>query len=313
VSPNSSLLAAGANIGVPNQSHVLELLDAHNACQFPGILVTPEHNTLIDFILQFLPGHVRLRPAVCGDRPFICSRAIVNDGPNHLKVAVITAADHGYPSLPAYHPKSIRDILDQAIRQRKSCTLQTASSKAQRKANLVVRLECESELEVFQVYPAHFNIILDLAPMRCLARRPSRCPECGQLQKPGKKCWQFKCGADISKIKNAAASYRFHGLRHQAITELRENGTDDVTVMGIAHVSRKMLEHYSHTRLAAKRSAVDGLGKTSHHTVMPQSTETQGSANSQVIENIGGREGIRTPGLLVANAFLATQNKSVAA
>ncbi len=51
--------AAGANIGVPNESYVLDLLDGHNAYQRPGLLVAPEHNTLIDFILQFLPGHVR--------------------------------------------------------------------------------------------------------------------------------------------------------------------------------------------------------------------------------------------------------------
>ena len=52
----SPSLAAGANIGVPNESYVLDLLDGHNAYQRPGLLVAPEHNTLIDFILQFLPG-----------------------------------------------------------------------------------------------------------------------------------------------------------------------------------------------------------------------------------------------------------------
>jgi len=50
-------LAAGANIGVLNESYVLDLLDG----QRPGLLGGPEHNTLIDFILQFLPGHVRGR------------------------------------------------------------------------------------------------------------------------------------------------------------------------------------------------------------------------------------------------------------
>jgi hypothetical protein len=95
-------------------------------------------------------------------------------------------------------------------------------------------------------------------------------------------------------------------LRHQAITELSEGGASDATITGIAgHVSRKMLEHYSHSRLAAKRSAVDGLVKTSHDTVMSQSTEMEGSASSQVIETIGGREGIRTPGLIVANDALS--------
>ena len=55
----SPSLAAGANIGVPNEGYVPDLLDGHNAYQRPGLLVAPERNTLIDFILQFIPGHVR--------------------------------------------------------------------------------------------------------------------------------------------------------------------------------------------------------------------------------------------------------------
>src|SRR6266566_9689795 len=43
---------------------------------------------------------------------------------------------------------------------------------------------------------------------------------------------------------------RFHDLRHHAITELAESQTSDAVIMGIAgHVSKKMLEHYSHARL----------------------------------------------------------------
>ena len=53
---------------------------------------------------------------------------------------------------------------------------------------------------------------------------------------------------------------RFHDLRHQAITELGESGQSDQTIMSIAgHVSREMLDHYSHIRLAAKRRAPQAL------------------------------------------------------
>jgi integrase len=53
---------------------------------------------------------------------------------------------------------------------------------------------------------------------------------------------------------------RFHDLRHQAITELAEAGMPDATIMAIAgHVDRTMMEHYSHTRLDAKRHAVSSL------------------------------------------------------
>jgi hypothetical protein len=52
----------------------------------------------------------------------------------------------------------------------------------------------------------------------------------------------------------------FHDLRHHAITELAESQASDSTIMSIAgHVSREMLEHYSHVRLDLKRKALNGL------------------------------------------------------
>ena len=54
--------------------------------------------------------------------------------------------------------------------------------------------------------------------------------------------------------------FRFHDLRHCAITQLAENGTSDSTIMAIAgHVSRRMLERYSHVRMEAKRTAMEAL------------------------------------------------------
>jgi hypothetical protein len=57
----------------------------------------------------------------------------------------------------------------------------------------------------------------------------------------------------------------------QANTEFSEGGATDATIMGIAgHVSRKMLEHYSHARLALKREALEGLAKSGQGTVEAQ-------------------------------------------
>jgi len=54
--------------------------------------------------------------------------------------------------------------------------------------------------------------------------------------------------------------FRFHDLRHTAITELAEAGTSDAALMAIAgHLTREMLEHYSHVRMEAKREAVEKL------------------------------------------------------
>lgn len=67
----------------------------------------------------------------------------------------------------------------------------------------------------------------------------------------------------ITAWKRAAApirGLRFHDLRHQAITEMAEGGASDATLMAVAgHMSRRMLEHYSHVRMAAKRSALEKL------------------------------------------------------
>ncbi|MGA8554419.1 MAG: tyrosine-type recombinase/integrase, partial [Candidatus Acidiferrales bacterium] len=67
---------------------------------------------------------------------------------------------------------------------------------------------------------------------------------------------------DIHEVKSPLAGLRFHDLRHHAITELAESQASDQTVMAIAgHVSPKMLAHYSHVRLDAKRRALDALSK----------------------------------------------------
>ena len=59
------------------------------------------------------------------------------------------------------------------------------------------------------------------------------------------------------------AGLRFHDLRHHSITKLAEAGVADQTLMSISgHVSRSMLDHYSHIRMAAKREAVAALGRT---------------------------------------------------
>lgn len=55
--------------------------------------------------------------------------------------------------------------------------------------------------------------------------------------------------------------FRFHDLRHQSITEMAEAGVPGAAMQSIAgHLSKKMLDHYSHVRQAAKRQAVETLG-----------------------------------------------------
>ena len=64
--------------------------------------------------------------------------------------------------------------------------------------------------------------------------------------------------------KAGLPGFRFHDLRHCAITSLAESGAADSTIMAIAgHVSRRMLERYSHVRMEAKRTAMETLANSS--------------------------------------------------
>jgi len=74
------------------------------------------------------------------------------------------------------------------------------------------------------------------------------------------KCAAEECGVDIKDVRSPIKGLRFHDLRHHTITELAESEASDSTIMSIAgHVSPKMLAHYSHVRLEAKRNALDAL------------------------------------------------------
>lgn len=60
--------------------------------------------------------------------------------------------------------------------------------------------------------------------------------------------------------KRAGVQARIHDLRHHFLTALSETQTSDSTILAIAgHLSRKMLEHYSHVRNQAKHKAVADL------------------------------------------------------
>jgi integrase len=61
-------------------------------------------------------------------------------------------------------------------------------------------------------------------------------------------------------LRDAGLNIRFHDLRHHCITKLAEGQASEQTLISIAgHLSRKMLEHYSHIRMAAKRAALDAI------------------------------------------------------
>jgi integrase len=77
---------------------------------------------------------------------------------------------------------------------------------------------------------------------------------------PSRPVTSFK--TSWSKIRKAAeVTGRWHDNRHTFITDLAESTeASDETIRDLAgHVSKQMLKHYSHIRMAAKRRAVDAL------------------------------------------------------
>jgi len=91
--------------------------------------------------------------------------------------------------------------------------------------------------------------------------------------------------------------FRFHDLRHHAITELAESSTSEQTIMSIAgHVSARMLAHYSHVRLNAKRNALEGLSdgpqSDGHVTNDVTNTSPEDAHELQVVEKMVDVTGI---------------------
>ena len=60
--------------------------------------------------------------------------------------------------------------------------------------------------------------------------------------------------------KRAGVKCRLHDLRHTAATKMAEAGVPESTMLALmGHMSRAMMERYSHIRMAAKREAVEAL------------------------------------------------------
>jgi integrase len=60
--------------------------------------------------------------------------------------------------------------------------------------------------------------------------------------------------------KAANVFCRLHDLRHTAATKMAEKGIPEPTMLAImGHMSRTMLERYSHIRMQSKREAVKAM------------------------------------------------------
>src|SRR5258708_24983254 len=83
--------------------------------------------------------------------------------------------------------------------------------------------------------------------------------------------------------KRAKVDCRLHDLRHTAATKMAEAGVSEGTMLSLmGHMSRAMLERYSHIRMQAKRTAVEslstGYGRQNSSTVSTVSTTVKEKA-----------------------------------
>jgi integrase len=118
------------------------------------------------------------------------------------------------------------------------------------------------------------------------ATRAVECPKCELIQRPADSCQNEKCEADMHDMTSPLAGLRFHDLRHTAITKLAESQASDQTIMAISgHVSRQMLEHYSHIRMVAKRVALDSIA-----TPLPDPASIKAPVFDKGVHQIGNQE-----------------------
>jgi integrase len=81
-------------------------------------------------------------------------------------------------------------------------------------------------------------------------------------------------------LKKAGLDYRWHDCRHTFVTRLAENpSVSEETIRALAgHVSKRMLERYSHIRVQAKQAAIAALERDREATSSPDS-QSDGAQN----------------------------------
>jgi integrase len=105
-----------------------------------------------------------------------------------------------------------------------------------------------------------------------------------------RKAWLGAC-------KKARAHYRWHDLRHTFVSRLAESpAISEQTIKALAgHVSRQMLEHYSHIRSHAKQAAirclenqVDPVLKEGGHKIGHSDASEETHVHAKSLEAVGG-------------------------
>ena len=80
---------------MPNKGHILNFLRTHHPHQIAILFISPECNSLIQFVAELFLGHVGFLPTVWGDDPLIGLGRIVDDFVDGPNIAEVTRTNHG--------------------------------------------------------------------------------------------------------------------------------------------------------------------------------------------------------------------------
>ena len=95
--PNPRTLISRCHIGVANQCHVLNRLDAHQADQpGPGDLVPVKDDASGDLVGQLLGGHVGVLPPIVWDNAPIGLRGLVDDRKYAVEIVLRAVPDYSH-------------------------------------------------------------------------------------------------------------------------------------------------------------------------------------------------------------------------
>lgn len=95
---------------------------------------------------------------------------------------------------------------------------------------------------------------------------------CYDPKRPASRYW-IRANFDKLRIKAELPWLRPHDLRHQVITRMLESGAPEKTVMAVAgHISKQMLDHYSHIRMEAKMAVVNAIEPRHFHVAVVRRT-----------------------------------------
>jgi integrase len=114
-----------------------------------------------------------------------------------------------------------------------------------------------------------------------------------QLDRP---MTEWKHAWETARTK-AGLDYRWHDLRHTFVSRLAENPhVSEQTIMALAgHVSKRMLEHYSHTRTHAKRAAIAALDQAAKEAARAAESEAPKEQINYLTEEEGAQNWAQSP------------------